>query len=92
MIIMVNKVSVYIRNMLRGMCNFCVLAEILEHFSINVINTWQEMPTLKIIIQRLDIQNELYKKWYSSNIFNPSEALILEYSAITHFITTTGIN
>lgn len=50
------------------------------------------MPTLKVIIQRLDIQNELYKKWYSSNIFNPSEALILEYSAITHFITTTGIN
>lgn len=74
------------------MCNFCVLAEILEYFSINVINKWQEMPTLKIIIQRLDIQNELYKKWYSSNIFNPSEALILEYSAITHFITTTGIN
>lgn len=48
--------------------------------------------TIKIVIQRLDVQNELSKKWYSSNIFNPSEALILEYSAITHFIITTGVN
>lgn len=72
------------------MCNFWAFAEILEHFSNNVINTWQEMATH--IIQRLDIQNELYKKWYSSNIFDPSKVLILEYSAITHFITTTGIN
>lgn len=48
--------------------------------------------TLKIIIQRLDIQNELYEKWYSSNIFNPSEALILEHSAITPLQVQESIN
>lgn len=47
MSIIINNVSVCTRNMLRWMSDFCALAEIPEHFSIKVINAWQEMATVQ---------------------------------------------